>query len=291
MQNVCVFPNSNIENKTFTFSIENTCQSNADTSGLSDLPQVSVEKAVFISHNTYSSMSDRLLYEIPLISLIPSEERSDSVLLITTFWKKDEIGFAKIFGYKDTQYMLPRGICAKELIILSGPFCHQISFTALSKFKTGLLSHYPVQGKNPRSVVLATTDSERNDLFRIKSELDQYFSDVTFMIPPTKYESVSDRLKFWSDARVVITSINGTNGNEIWMIPGTTMLILSDVSHCFHSQISHSFGVNSVELLVGFPTFQGLRSSDILMTIEEYLVKEQLTIIRRKLGNDADDIF
>ena len=128
----------------------------------------------------------------------------------------------------------------------------------------------------------------------MQRKLDDHFGDVTFYIHE-KQKTFVDELKYWANAKVVISSTNGLAGNEIWLQKNSILIILQN-KQCFTEtvQMIAYQGIEVYTLFYNSETFGGVWYKDIFPTIEKVLINNHVTMKNKVLNLDEDnpdDIF
>lgn len=287
LQNVCVFPNGYVENTTFTYYQPNSCQFKI-ANQISDDSKISLDKAIYISQNTYKDQ--QIIYELPLLSVIPHEIRETHTLLIPNSWTNEEIRIVETLGYNKHKNIPYIGACAKELFVLTGLSCNEFSLQAVHSFVDEISKKYWLRDKNQKTVVIAGSPESNQKASEVKADLNDLFPDVTFLYPPDKSD-LYKYIKFWAEAKIVISCPNCTGGNEIWMQPGSALISLSPKCHDVHSFIASSLSIHTTEYITEHNDFEWIIKENIVSEVEKYINEFELSAVKQKAKSNEDDIF
>ena len=303
LENVVLFPNGVIINDNIIFQHQNSClSSNEEVQKAQQMyahfkkSDAKINKAIFVSHNSFSSISERMIKEHPLLALLPSHLfNREYTLMVSDDYSEYEKQILLDFGVKSLKMIRPVGTFIEELYIVDGPGCSEYSTAAISLFNNKFLQKTGFSGIEPKSVVLAyNTEKESNSLESItilQKELDDYFKDVTFYISK-KNDNYLDEIKFWENSKVVISSTEATNGNEIWL-QSNSILIMLQTSDCYTEpiQVAADQGIQVIAAFLNTGSFNGVWFNDIIQHVEDVLIENHLTMKSKSIKDDPDDIF
>ena len=304
LNNVVLYQNGVIINDHIIFQHNNSClNSNEEIQKAQQLYShnkynaETVKKAIYVSHNFFSTTNERMIKEHPLLALLPNKLfNKEYDLIVSDDYSQYEKKILYDYGIKSLKSIGPLGLYIEELYILDGPGCNEYSTSAISLFKTKFLQKTGYSGIEPKSIVLAYNDEkESNQLGNIKklqNDLDNYFKDVTFYIYK-KNEDYLNEIKFWQNSKVILSSEDGTNGNEIWLQQNSIFMILQ-TNDCFTEsvQVVSDQGIEVIALFYNTKSLNGVWFNDILPAIEDVLIDNHLTMKSKAIqNNDPDDIF
>ena len=305
LNDVVVFPDDIIMNNDIIYRHQTACGSKTqhilektkEMYANNKIDSRRLKKAVFISHNEFSTPQERITKELPLLSLLPQKIRNkEYVLIIPDEYSEYEKQILTAYGIESFFVLGSNGVFCEELYILDGPGCNEYSQKAISQFKETFLRMTGYTGIEPKSVVMTyNEEKEENELNSIKTiqdGLDSHFKDVSFHIHHHNKDLINE-IKFWNNAKVVLSSMEGTEGNEIFLQQNSILIILhSNECFCETAQIANEQGNEVIALFHNTATFGGAWLNDILPTVEETLINNKLTMKSKTLkDHDPDDIF